>query len=272
MRDLVKIARVVTASSAVVALSFGFLMGSHSSVFAQPAAGAGGQTAQGRTGGPAEQAPPKNLQVLQKDTPRTQVIAVMQAFTAGLGVGCDHCHVVPAGAQPDFATDDKPEKKTARAMMRITQDLNAKMVAELGKPAADLTRIGCITCHRGVPQPKQLAEILAKTSADKGFAAAASQYKELKSKFYGAQAYDFSETGLIATAQPLIQTRTDEAMQFLQMNLELFPRSARTYQTMAQAQVAKKDTQGAIKSLEKALEIDPQNAGARRALEQLKQQ
>jgi hypothetical protein len=63
----------------------------------------------------------------------------------------------------------------------------------------------------------------ARTSAEKGFAAASAQYKELKTKYFGAQAYDFSETGLIATAQPLIQTRTDEAIQFLQMNLELFP-------------------------------------------------
>ena len=216
------------------------------------------------------QEPPKNLQVLPKETPRPQVIAIMQAFSAGLGVGCEHCHVANPGAQPDFATDDKAEKKTARAMMRITTDLNAKLVAELGKPAAELTRVGCITCHRGVPQPKQLAEILAKTSADKGFPAASAQYKELKEKFYGGQAYDFSETGLIAAAQPLTQTRTDEAIQFLRMNLEMFPRSARTYVALAQAQVAKKDTTGAISSLEKALEIDPKNAAAQRALDQLK--
>jgi hypothetical protein len=230
-----------------------------------------GQTPGAGRGAAPAQEPPKNLQVLPKDMPRPQVIAVMQAFTAGLGVGCTHCHVEVPGAQPDFASDDKPEKKTGRVMMRMTTELNAKLVAELGKPAAELTRVGCITCHRGMPQPKQLAEILARTSADKGFAAASAQYKELKTKYYGAQAYDFSETGLIATAQPLIQTRTDEAIQFLQMNLELFPRSAPSYVALAQAQNVKKDSAGAIKSLEKALEIDPQNAGARRALDQLKQ-
>lgn len=227
------------------------------------------QAPAGRGAAPAQE-PPKNLQVLPKDMTRAQVGAVMQAFTAGLGVGCDHCHVENPGAQPDFAADDKPQKKTARAMMTITTELNAKLVAALGKPAAELTRVGCITCHRGVPQPKQLAEILAKTSADKGFAAASAQYQELKTKFYGAQAYDFSESGLIATAQPLIQARTDEALQFLRLNLEIFPRSARTYVVLAQAQAAKRDTAGAIASLEKALEIDPKNAGARRALDQLK--
>jgi hypothetical protein len=230
-----------------------------------------GQTPGAGRGAAPAQEPPKNLQVLPKDMPRPQVIGVMQAFTAGLGVGCTHCHVEVPGAQPDFASDDKPEKKTARVMMRMTTDLNAKLASDLGKAPAELTRVGCITCHRGVPQPKQLAEILARTSAEKGFPAASAQYKELKTKYYGAQAYDFSDTGLIATAQPLIQSRTDEAIQFLQMNLEMFPRSAPSYIALAQAQNVKKDTAAAAKSLEKALEVDPQNAGARRLLDQLKQ-
>jgi tetratricopeptide (TPR) repeat protein len=121
-----------------------------------------------------------------------------------------------------------------------------------------------------VPDPKQIGEILAKTSADKGFPAAKAQYNELKAKYYGAQAYDFSESGLIAAATPLMQNRTDEAIQFLNMNLELFPKSARTYVSLAQAQEVKKDTAGAIASLNKALEIDPKNAQAQRMLGELK--
>jgi tetratricopeptide (TPR) repeat protein len=224
---------------------------------------------------PAQEAP-ENLQILPKDWTRAQVVAVMQNFNAALGVGCDHCHVQVPNALPDFASDDKDEKNAARAMMTITRDLNAtlgtEVGTELGRPAAELTRVGCITCHRGVPQPKQIGEILAKTSAEKGFDAAAAQYRELKARYYGAQAYDFSETGLIATAQPLVQNRTDEAIRFLQMNLELFPRSAPTYVALAGAQNAKSDRAGAIASLEKALEIDPNNAAARRQLDQLRRQ
>jgi tetratricopeptide (TPR) repeat protein len=219
--------------------------------------------------GGAQEAP-KNLKVLPKDWTRPQVINVMQAFTAALGVGCEHCHVENEGAPPDFAADDKTEKETARTMMKLVGDVNAKLGSELGKPAAEVTRVGCITCHRGVPEPKQLSEILAKTSAEKGFAAASAQYTDLKSKYYGAQAYDFSEAGLVATATPLLQNRTDEALQFLQLNLQLFPRSARTYVAMAQAEVAKKDPTAAIASLQKALDIDPQNGQARRMMGQLK--
>lgn len=219
--------------------------------------------------GPAQEAP-KNLKVLPKDWTRAQVVAVMQNFNAALGVGCDHCHVMVQGSPPDFASDDKPEKDAARAMMGITRELNASLSTELARPAAELTRVGCITCHRGVAIPKQIGEILAQTSAEKGFDAAAAQYRDLKTRYYGAQAYDFSESGLIATAQPLVPARAEEAIRFLQMNLEIFPRSARTYVALAGAQQARQDTAGAIASLEKALEIEPNNAGARRTLEQLR--
>ncbi len=218
---------------------------------------------------PAQEAP-KNLKVLPKDWTRAQVAAVMQNITAALGVGCDHCHVVTQGAPPDFASDDKKEKDLARAMMKITTDLNARLPTDFGVPANELTRVGCITCHRGVPVPKQIGEILAKTSAEKGFPAASAQYTELKTKYYGAQAYDFSESGLIATANPLIEKRTDEAIQFLQMNLQLFPQSVRSYVALANAQQTKKDTPAAIASLEKALAIDPKNGAAQRMLAELK--
>jgi tetratricopeptide (TPR) repeat protein len=210
---------------------------------------------------------PKNLQVLPKDWTRPQVVQVMQNFTTALSVGCDFCHAI---APPDFASDEKKEKVMARAMMKITQDLNARLPKDFNKEATDVTQIGCITCHRGVPVPKQLSEILAKASADKGFAAAAARYDDLKSRFYGAQAYDFSESGLILTATPLIANRTDEAIQFLNMNLKMFPQSALTYIALARAQAAKKDNPAAIASLEKALALDPRNNQAQRLLAELK--
>jgi tetratricopeptide (TPR) repeat protein len=219
--------------------------------------------------GPQDQAP-KNLKVLPKDWSREQVVAVMQNFTAALGVGCNFCHVINQGQPPDFASDDKKEKDMARAMMKIATDLNANLPKALGTDPKETTRIGCITCHRGVPEPKQIGEILAKTSAEKGFPAAAAQYDELKTKYYGAQAYDFTDRGLIATATPLMTSRTDEAIQFLNLGLQKFPQSAPTYVALAQAQEAKKDTKAAIASLEKALAIDPKNAQATRLLGELK--
>jgi len=93
-----------------------------------------------------------NLQVLPKDTPVPQVIAAMRAMTLGLGVRCQHCHVGVEGQgldQFDFVSDTVPAKATARAMLRLTRDLNVQLRAAL--PAA--AEVTCYTCHRGARTP-----------------------------------------------------------------------------------------------------------------------
>jgi hypothetical protein len=120
---------------------------------------------EGKGGGGEKKAaapPPVNLQVLPKDWTRQQVVQVMQAFNMALGVRCNHCHVEMAGAQPnaegnipiDAAPDDKQTKKTARVMMRMVQQINETFSGQLGKPAAEVVRVQCVTCHRGSAIPK----------------------------------------------------------------------------------------------------------------------
>jgi hypothetical protein len=46
--------------------------------------------------------------------------------------------------------------------------------------------------------------------------------------------------------------------------------SSRTYVGLSQAQQKKNDKEAAIKSMEKAVELDPQNAQTKRLLDQLK--
>ena len=233
----------------------------------QPAGGRGG-----RGGAPPE--PPKNLQILPKDIPRPELIATMGGFTRGLGVACSYCHIEPeTDGRDDMAADDKAPKKTARVMMKMMTDLNTRLVAEVGKPAADLTRVQCVTCHRGVAIPKQLTEILVATDTQKGGPAAIAEWRDLRTKYYGSASYDFSEAGLTGVAQQLVAAnKPDDALAFLQINLEFFPRSAPTYAGMAAAYNRSNDRANAIKSFEKVLEIDPKNANAKRQLDQLKAQ
>jgi hypothetical protein len=115
----------------------------------EPPAARGGQR-----GAPAE--PPKNLQVIPKDTPREEVIMRMRAITQALGVQCGYCHIFEGAGNPanDFASDTKQPKLTARVMMRMTGEINTKLAAEIKKPADELTRVGCATCHRGSAIPK----------------------------------------------------------------------------------------------------------------------
>ena len=241
----------------------------------------------GRRGGqPA--AAPQNLQVLPKDTTQAQVLQTMQGIAAALGVQCGYCHVqaaAPPGARGggggrggrggapalEFASDDKREKKAARQMMLMVRDLNPKVAAAVGKSPESATRVACVTCHRGVPIPRQLADVLDQTSTEKGAQAAIAQYKDLRKQFFGAQAYDFSEMTLVTIGQRATQAnKADDAIAWLQLNLDYFPLSSRTYAALSQAQQKKDDKDAAVKSLEKAVELDPQNAVIKRQLDQLK--
>lgn len=99
----------------------------------------------------------ENLQVLPPDTPPERLRVVMQGANTSLGVQCDHCHVGEPGAPFatwDFASDAKPTKATARAMMEMTWQINERTlpaVEALGD--AEAWRVTCWTCHRGSPTP-----------------------------------------------------------------------------------------------------------------------
>jgi hypothetical protein len=97
-----------------------------------------------------------NLQVFPKDATRQQVVGAMQQFAQALGVTCAHCHDWEQGrATNDMATDMKPAKNIARAMMRMTGPINPAIQAAVApKPAADVRAVGCWTCHRGAAIPE----------------------------------------------------------------------------------------------------------------------
>ena len=99
---------------------------------------------------------PVNLKVLPKDTSSQDVMKTMFGFTKQLGVKCTFCHVEEAGARhPNFASDEKPEKNTARTMMLMTQEINAKYLAQIHDPdaAPDQKTVSCGTCHQGHSMP-----------------------------------------------------------------------------------------------------------------------
>jgi tetratricopeptide (TPR) repeat protein len=197
----------------------------------------------------------------------------MQAISQALGVSCDYCHVAERGSgKPE------PKKDIARAMMAMTRDINAQIQATIqaAMPAGAnaeqrvTTEVQCVTCHRGVPVPRQLSEILSQALKTQGAAAAIEQYRELRKQFYGRQAYDFGENTLLGVAQQITSSRPSDSIALLQLNLEFFPRSAASYAEIGFAYTRKLDDDSAIANLEKALEIEPNNGIIRGQLEQLK--
>src|SRR5215469_2501038 len=106
----------------------------------------------------------------------------MQAIAQALGVSCQYCHSAARGSGAP-----EPRKDIARQMVAMTRDLNARVQQATGKAAADATEVKCVTCHRGVPIPKQLNEIITRTLLKEGSDAATAQYRDLRSHYYGHQ-------------------------------------------------------------------------------------
>ena len=192
----------------------------------------------------------------------------MQLIARALGVSCTYCHV-SMGAATNYTSDENPKKGIARLMIAMTRDLNARIQAATGKPAPVAAAVHCATCHRGVPVPQPLMDIMLQTIRDKGAEAAAEQYRDLRKRFYGRDTYDFSEATLLQLCQRLGPSQPDVALTMLQMNLEFNPRSTDSYILMSRAYVRKRDTPTAIEVLKKALEIDPENGVVKGYLYQL---
>ena len=97
-----------------------------------------------------------NLKVLPKNISSKDLQGIMtDDFEDGLGVTCGFCHAdAKSGHGLDFASDAKPEKEIARAMMRMTLGINKKYFRVkhpvLGSAVLTVT---CNTCHKGVAFP-----------------------------------------------------------------------------------------------------------------------
>jgi len=190
--------------------------------------------------------------------------ANMQEIAQGLGVKCEYCHA----RGPD--TPARAKLEIARAMIAMTRDLNTQIQQATGKPPGEVTRVACITCHRGVTIPGQLSDILARTAIEKGPDAAVAQYRDLRAQYMGHQAYDFSEDTLLIAAQQVVRVKPPASIPLLQLNLEFYPKSVRSYAQIAFACTRSLDDESAIAALQKALEIEPDNGEIRGQLEQLK--
>jgi hypothetical protein len=117
---------------------------------------AAAQAPEGQRGAaPAPPPEPHNLQVLPKTMTTAQILPIMRNFSAALGTNCGYCHVWTGPGLPtnDYAADTKPAKEVARVMMKMANEVNTNLAANIKKPAAELTRVQCMTCHRGAAIP-----------------------------------------------------------------------------------------------------------------------
>jgi len=224
-------------------------------------------------GGGFQGPPPKNLQVLPKDLSRNEVVARMRVIALSLGVRCEYCHVSTTGPdgreQNDFAADDKDTKKTARAMLRMVNDINDQyLIATMGRTLSDRHRVTCETCHHGLAKPRTIqAEMLDAIDA-KGADSAIALYRDLRTRYLNRGSYDFSELPLADLGR--LTTQRPAVLALLKLNLEFYPQSVPTFTALAQQALQGGDTAAALDALNKASAIAPDNPQVRGMLARLK--
>ena len=215
-----------------------------------------------------------NLQVFPEDIEQRELIGRMRGFTSGLGVGrCSHCHTVSDGLdQPDddFASDDKPTKVKARAMLRMVQAINADHIAQLpdrGEPAVEVT---CVTCHSGKPRPTTLAQEITWAMEDGGPDAMSARYAELREQYFGRGAFDFGARTLENVAQAMGRQNPEGALAILELNLEHHPESVGSWLLKGQVHGLAGDTAAAVAAFERSLELAAGNPVATQQLQRLR--
>jgi len=99
---------------------------------------------------PAEQVF-KNVQVLKGITAAALVQKMDKEYATSMSWNCTNCHrLAPQG---NFASDTSQDKKRARFMQQMTNDINLVTLPKLYPK--DTPKIGCGTCHRGYNEPPE---------------------------------------------------------------------------------------------------------------------
>lgn len=226
----------------------------------------------------------ENLQYFPKDIPRDSLLRHMQGIAGALGVRCTFCHVTeessqlaaapggPGGPREriDFKSDDKPEKRNARYMLRMVDSINDKLLSALPQRSDPPVRVTCVTCHRGLPKPATLQSTLAETIQRHGLDSAIAQYRALRQNDMVAGMYDFRESSLEELARTLAERgNAADALSLLQLDQEFYPQSAGIDLAMADLYEKQGEKDKAIARYRMALEKQPNNPMARRRLQAL---
>lgn len=214
-----------------------------------------------------------NLQVLPKDIAKGRLIGIMREFAGALGVRCDFCHVgenVDTLEGFNFAADDREHKQAARVMMKMVSQINNSFIPQLGHESP--IRVRCVTCHGGLAKPQTMQEVMLAEIEAEGVDAAVAKYRQLRAEHYGDGAYDFSDRALNSVTETLVGEQMDleAAMTVIDLNLEYHPDSAFAHYLRSQILLRQGDREGAIRGLERAIELEPGAAWLEQQLERIK--
>ncbi|MDH3428995.1 MAG: c-type cytochrome [Gammaproteobacteria bacterium] len=216
---------------------------------------------------------PSNLRILAEDISAAELRTTMRSFAEGTGSRCSACHVGKIEADLssyDFALDEKEKKLKAREMIKLVRNINEQIATAFADTGQPLVEVTCATCHRGQEKPEMIEDILQRSVESDGLDAAIAQYRDLRERYHGSYTFDFSERVLMRLAEFYgVNGDYDAALGFIDLNLEFFPRSSRTYVLRAQVLAETDDIAGARRDYERALELEPESAWIKQQLAEL---
>lgn len=105
---------------------------------------------------------------------------------------------------------------------------------------------------------------------DKGVKQAIEVYYDLRDEY--EKDYDFKEAQLNTLGYQLMQGgKVKDAIEIFKLNVEQFPDSFNTYDSLGEGYMTDGNTKLAIKNYEKSLELNPNNENGKKMLEKLKE-
>ena len=207
-------------------------------------------------------ADPENLKVLPENISSKELGDTMKGFAMGLGARCETCHVGEPNTPLDtfdFASDEKAMKRKARVMIKMLREINEVFVPGLNEiEDSPRVEVRCVTCHRGLQQPKLIQDVLDEQLAENGLEATLNKYTELRDNYFGSHSYDFSEFTLPMYVQELAdKEKIQEAIALAKVNAGHFPDSYYTFFVLAELYKMSGQTEPAIESYNTAIKISP---------------
>jgi hypothetical protein len=113
----------------------------------------------------------------------------------------------------------------------------------------------------GLDPRKPIAQTLTTTIASDGIDAAVKQYHELKAA--APTTYNFDESELNSLGYKFIRkNKFKEAIRIFQLNVEAYPKSANTYDSLAEGYMDDGENALAIANYQKSLQLNPKNRNA----------
>lgn len=218
----------------------------------------------------------KNLQFFPADIPRDVLTQRMREFSFALSVRCQYCHAGGDGVSfegVDFSSDEKPAKRKARAMLKLTDQVNNTLLPQVPSRAEPRVVVDCATCHHGLRLPKSLQTTLFEVIAAEGPAAAVARYRELRASDTLAGRYNFGEWEINELARRLVEAKnTAAAIALLDMNGEFYPKSADIDFYIGELHLQRGERDQALARYRKTLEKAPNHPRAKARIAELEKQ